>query len=73
MAGLPVAFTPEFYDDVNKKRQWAAFCTKNKLYVEKAEFKVVIEAIRNFLALPVYTVQEGHSSTKTWKPGGPWR
>jgi predicted nucleotidyltransferase component of viral defense system len=73
MAGLAVAFTPEFYDDANKKRQWTAFCAKNKSYVEKAEFKAVMEAIRNFLALPVRTVQEGHSFTKTWKPGGPWR
>jgi len=46
MAGLPVAFTSEFYDDVNKKRQWTAFCAKKKSYVEKAEFKAVMEAIR---------------------------
>jgi hypothetical protein len=64
MAGLPVAFTSDFYDDVNKKRQWTAFCAKNKPYVEKAEYKAVMEAIRNFLALPVRTVQEGHSFTK---------
>ncbi|MGC1414390.1 MAG: nucleotidyl transferase AbiEii/AbiGii toxin family protein [Candidatus Acidiferrum sp.] len=73
MAGLPVAFTSEFYDDVEEKRQWTAFCARNKSYVEKAEFKAAIKAIRNFLALPVRTVQEGHSFTKTWKPGGPWR
>jgi hypothetical protein len=73
MGGLPVAFTSEFYDDVNKKRQWIAFCAKNKSYVEKTEFKAVMEDIRNFLALPVRTVQEGHSFTKMWKPGGPWR
>ena len=32
VAGLPVAFTSEFYDDVNKKRQWTAFSAKNKSY-----------------------------------------
>ena len=73
MGGLPVAFTSEFYDDVSKKRQWTACCAKNRSYIEKAEFKAVMEAIRNFLALPVRTVQEGHSFTKTWKPGVPWR
>ena len=73
MAGLPFAFTSEFYDDVNKKRQWAAVCAKNRSFVEKAEFKAVMEGIRNFLALPVRAVQAGHSFTKTWKPGGPWR
>lgn len=73
MGGQPVAFTSEFYNDVNKKRQWTAFCANNKSYVEKTEFKAVIEDIRNFLALPVRTVQEGHSFTKMWEPGGPWR
>ena len=43
MGGVPVAFTSEFYDDVNKKRQWTAFCAKNKSYVEKTEFKAVME------------------------------
>jgi len=71
MAGLPVAFTSEFYDDVNNKRQWTAFCAKNKSYVEKAEFKAVMEAIRNFLALPVRTVQERHSFTKSGSPADP--
>ena len=73
MEGLPVAFTSEFYDDLNKKHQWTAFCAKYKSYVEKTEFKAVMEGIRTFLALPVRTVREGHSFTKTWEPGGPWR
>jgi hypothetical protein len=63
----------EFCDDVNKKRQWIAFCAKNKSYIEKAEFKAVMEDIRNFLALPVRTVQKGCPFTKTWKSVGPWR
>jgi len=46
---------------------------KNKSYVEKAEFKAVMEDIRNFLTFPVRTVKEGYSFKKTWKPGGPWR
>jgi hypothetical protein len=73
IAGLPVAFTSEFYDDVNKKRQWTGFCAKNKSYVQNVEFKSVLENIRDFLALPVRTVQEGNPFTKTWKSGGPWR
>ena len=73
IASRPVAFRSEFYDDVNKNRQWSAFCAKNKSYVEKVEFKTVMEAIREFLALPVRTVQEGNSCSKAWKPGGPWR
>jgi len=26
--GMPLAFTPEFYDDESKRRQWTAFCAK---------------------------------------------
>jgi hypothetical protein len=48
------------------------FWAKNKSYVEKDKFKAVMEAIRNFPALSVHIVQEGHTFTKTWKPGGPW-
>ena len=70
---LLVAGRMKFTYDGNKKRQWTAFCAKNKSYVEKTEFKAVMEDIPNFLALPARTVQEGQSFTKTWKPGGPWR
>jgi Nucleotidyl transferase AbiEii toxin, Type IV TA system len=48
MEGMTVAFTCEFYDDVNKKRQWTAFCAKNKSYVEKAEFKAVMATSETF-------------------------
>jgi len=40
-SGTPVAFTSEFYDDANKKKQWAAFCTRNATYVKKIELKEV--------------------------------
>jgi hypothetical protein len=30
---------------------------KNKSYVEMVEFRAVVEAIRNFLAVPVHTVK----------------
>src|SRR3984893_9263942 len=39
MAGLPVAFASEFYDDVNKKRQWTAFCARNKSYVNAGRLR----------------------------------
>jgi hypothetical protein len=31
--GVPLAFTPEFYEDENKLKQWNAFCNKNKSYI----------------------------------------
>jgi hypothetical protein len=48
--GTPIAFTPAFYNDTDKKKQWTAFCTKNAAYVTKTELKEVIENIERFLA-----------------------
>ena len=44
--GTPVAFSLEFYNDTDKKKQWTAFCTKNATYVTKIELKEVIENIK---------------------------
>ena len=34
IAAPPRAFTAEFFEDESKQRQWAAFNTKNRLYIE---------------------------------------
>jgi hypothetical protein len=73
VGGTPVAFTPEFYDDANKKKQWAAFCARNEMYVEKTELKEVIENIQRFLAPVVAALLNGNSFIRRWEPGGPWR
>jgi hypothetical protein len=72
-AGIPLAVTPDFYDDRNKVRQWTAFCAKNKSYIEPIEFKAVVAAIAQFLVPVARSVREGTSFAKTWKAGGPWR
>jgi hypothetical protein len=71
--GMPVAFTPEFYDDAGKKKQWAAFCIRNATYVTKTDFKKVIENIQRFLAPILAALLDDTSFTKRWEPGGPWR
>jgi hypothetical protein len=70
--GTPVAFTSEFYDDANKKKQWAAFCTRNATYVKKIELKEVIENIQRFLVPVAAALLNDNSFTKRWEPGGPW-
>jgi hypothetical protein len=32
--GMTVAFTAKFYNDANKKKQWAAFCARNAIRQE---------------------------------------
>jgi hypothetical protein len=70
--GTPVAFTPEFYDDTDKKKQWAAFCTRNAPYVTKIELKEVVETIKRFLTPVATASRDGSPFTKRWEPGGPW-
>lgn len=72
-AGTPVAFTPEFYDDPDKKKQWTAFCTRNAAYVRKTELKEVVENIKLFLTPVAKDSRDGKAFTKRWEPGGPWR
>jgi hypothetical protein len=71
--GTPVAFTPEFYNDTDKKKQWTAFCTRNATYVRKTELKEVVENIKRFLTLVATASRDGSVFTKRWEPGGPWR
>src|SRR5258707_13554088 len=52
--GTPLAFTLDFYEDVNKIRQWIAFSEKNRSYVEPSEFKTLVAHIAKFL-VPVIT------------------
>jgi hypothetical protein len=70
---MPVALTAEFDNDANKKKLWAAFCTRNARYVRKTDLSEVIGSINRLLAPVVATFLEGTSFTKRWEPGGPWR
>jgi hypothetical protein len=71
--GTPLAFTPEFYDDPSKKRQWTAFCAKNAAHIAKTEFRNVINALQAFLVPVVKAAAENTLFPKQWEPGGPWR
>lgn len=70
--GTPVAFTPEFYNDTDKKKQWTAFCTKNATYVTKTELKEVVENVKQFLTPVATALLDSSPFTKRWEPGGPW-
>jgi hypothetical protein len=73
VAAPPRAFTPEFFDDESKQRQWVAFNTKNRLYIEAVPLQRVVNDIERFL-MPLVTelTTEGHRKM-LWPAGGPWR
>lgn len=71
--GAPIVFRAEFYTDENKIKQWNAFCSKNKLYVQQRELKQVIGEISALLAPVATAVQRGEPFNAAWKPGRGWK
>jgi hypothetical protein len=73
IAAPPRAFTAEFFEDESKQRQWAAFNTKNRLYVEAVPLNRVVTDIERFLMpLLIGLTTEGYRNM-SWPPGGPWQ
>lgn len=70
--GVPFAFTPEFYEDENKIKQWNAFCNKNKSYIQEAKFKDVVARLASFLVPVIKSVQHERSLDSAWTPGHAW-
>jgi hypothetical protein len=66
---VPLVFTAEFFDDPDKKKQWAAFCNKNRDYVADAQLDAVCTDIASFLT-PVLEGLNGKVGTpKKWERG----
>ncbi len=71
--GVPLAFAPEFYEDANKVKQWAAFCNKNKSYVQQTEFKDVVARLATFLVPVIKSVQQQRVLDSAWTPAHAWQ
>lgn len=71
--GVPLAFTPEFYEDENKVKQWNAFCNKNKPYVQQVEFRNIIARLTSFLVPVIKSVLQERTLVSTWTPAHAWQ
>lgn len=71
--GTPLAFTPEFYEDENKIKQWKAFCNKNRPRVQEIDFKILIGRLISFLTLVIRSAQEGQDLSSRWTPAHDWQ
>ncbi len=70
--GRPVTFTAEFFEDADKKKQWAAFCERNRNYVGEVPLQVVCQELAAFL-LPLIDGLGGTDPVPgDWQDGG-WR
>jgi len=71
--GVPLAFTPEFYEDENKVKQWSAFCNKNKSYVQQTKFRDVVAHLASFLVPVIKSVQQERALDSAWTLGHAWQ
>lgn len=68
----PFALTSEFWDDIQKKKEWAAFLKRTKLKAP-ASLGEVTEVLADFLLTPLRILVNKTSIVSIWKGGGPWR
>jgi predicted nucleotidyltransferase component of viral defense system len=68
----PTAFTEEFAGSPDKRTQWNAFLSRNRLEVGDMNLAQIIQEIRQFLMSPVIAVANGQELEGTWPAGGPW-
>ena len=68
----PVVFTPEFFGDEPKRRQWAAFTNRNRAFVKDESLEAVSRQIELFLSPIVQALAANESFNKQWPACGPW-
>ena len=71
--GTPFAFTPEFYQDENKIKQWKAFCSKNKPRVQEIELKTLMTRLSAFLRPIIKSAQAEQEFDSRWTSAREWR
>lgn len=71
--GIPLAFTPEFYEDENKAKQWKAFCSKNKPRVQEIEFKTLIDRLISSLTPVIQSAQNELMLDSKWITKKGWQ
>jgi len=70
--GKPVAFTSEFFASEDKKKQWHAFCNKNKNYIAQIALETTCLEIAAFLMPVLEAVRNNEQLDLIWRAGGPW-
>lgn len=71
--GRALVFTPEFFNDGDKKKQWAAFCNKNRAYVADVSLEAVCSEMATFLSPILDSLKQNNKFEMKWPVGGPWR
>ena len=69
--GLPLAFTDDFREDVQKQAQWRAFVRRSRFESESGLDEIVAQ-VRGFASAPLSATAREESFDLKWRPGGPW-
>jgi len=69
---IPLVFTSEFSGNAEKKKQWAAFCHKNKSYVEELPLQSVCEEIETFLMPVIRSLRTDSKFARNWMSKNRW-
>ena len=68
----PLVFTPDFFEDPYKQKDWAAWRRKNRRYVDDVSLKTVCSDIGEFLRPVLEALHNNESFDRSWAPMGPW-
>ncbi len=71
-SGVPMALSPEFYEDGAKQAQWKAFLRKGRLEPAPLTLADVSAILREFLLPPAHAAASRATFDLHWPPGGPW-
>jgi len=63
---IPLVFRPEFYNDNERQKMWAAFLRKSRFKNEDLEFRGVMEKITAFLEPIVRSINEKSETNISW-------
>lgn len=65
----PLVFTTEFFDNGDKKRQWKAFCNKNRNFVPPIALEQVCREISSFLVPLLHGLAGKKTMPTRWERG----
>lgn len=71
-ADVPVGLTPQFGEDADKQRQWAAFLSRTNVRDRLPVFADVVAALRGFLMPQLEALASDAAFVAHWPAGGPW-
>lgn len=72
-AETPLALSPTFYEDAQKRGQWAGFLRKGRIAAAGKTLGEVAESVRDFVMPPALAARQSELFNEWWKAGGPWR